>query len=77
MHEFAARELVELAGTPNAPSVEKLITEFGGLTLKYMTQTPAGKKQPGTANQADSVVAELDMDPGFLEAMNELEDEKK
>ncbi len=77
MHEFAARELVELAGSENAPSVEKLITEFGAFTLKYLTQTPAGKKQPASGKVDDGVVAELDLDSGFLEALNELEEEDK
>lgn len=75
MYEFAARELVELAGTDNAPSVDKLLVEFGSLTLKYMTQRkPADQKN--NQQKDENIVAELDMDTNFLEALNELEEEQ-
>jgi len=71
MFEFAARELSELRGTPNAPSVEKLISEFSLAGAKYLGETPRN-----APSAQEAVVAEFDIDADFLEAIDELKEGK-
>lgn len=74
MYEFAARELGELVGTPNCPSLEKLCKEFEGVGAKYLRGTSTlGNSQ---SKDPEAVVAEFDVDTEFLEAIDELEEGK-
>ena len=72
MFEFAARELSELQGTPNAPSLEKLLAEFRVAGAKYLGSEPSKAPAP----EPEAVVAEFDIDTDFLEAIDELKEGK-
>ncbi len=84
MWEFAVRELLELRTLGTTPALEQLLNAFSTVaspeTLKVMSAKPAEEKTTATPNAADKadddVMAELDIDTDFLEALDELEDKE-
>lgn len=81
MYEFSVRELLELKNIAEIPAVEKLITAFGVYAQRYnapqrktapRTSAPQGAAAtPGNSESDGGVVAEVDLDADFLEAMDQ------
>ena len=78
LFEFSLRELLELKRLQSrqVPSLEKLISAFGPMSSEYgkvpptMTDTSAA-----SVSEAESTVAEIDLDIDFLEAAEDLQSE--
>ena len=84
LFEFSVRELIELRELCDVPSIEKLLLEFGPHAEKFWgrvkpSEAASGETSAGSkaeTAETDSVIAEVDIEPDFLEAIDEL-DEKK
>ncbi len=74
--EFCVRELVELQKYTSTPSLEKLLSAFGGFVRPFMQ----GVKQGATSNsnkgpssgEEESVVAEIDLEADFANTIDEI-----
>lgn len=84
MFEFAVRELIEIRSLGTTPGIEKLLNEFGALTNKYLSRTNDSRATTeaipsavasSSAEKSDGVVAELDLDTDFLEAIDEAKED--
>ncbi len=76
-YEYSIRELVELYSRSEAPAIKKLLDAFGAHAARYMAAKvakPAATTDPVASKVADiaEVVAEIDIDDEFLEAIDEL-----
>lgn len=74
-YEFSIRELVEVYTRSEAPAVKKLLDAFGAHAAPFLATRAAKPAQDPVANKvADiaEVVAEIDIDDEFLEAIDGL-----
>ena len=76
-YEFCIRELVEVYARSEAPAVKKLLDAFGAHAARFLTAKTAVTRPPSDAAAAkveagDEVVAEIDIDDEFLEAIDGL-----
>ncbi|MFN8390498.1 MAG: hypothetical protein U0136_09435 [Bdellovibrionota bacterium] len=78
MFEFSIRELLEIREVSNIPAVDKLLGEFGPRALKFLQRgraiSQAQEQAAVESTDDDSVVAEVDIDAEFLEAIDELKE---
>jgi len=84
--EFCIRELVELNKRVSLASLERLIELFGDFAKPFLAEAnqtnkkqqkveanPQSEANLGGSEESDSVVAEMDLDDEFLEALEDLE----
>ena len=89
MPEFAVRELVELQKFTNVPSLERLLDSFGEYASPFRNPVvPAAVDVGGNDEGEDEateedddedgeeVLAEIDLDDEFMDAIDELEEEE-
>lgn len=78
--EFAARELAELSKYATVPALTKLLDAFGPHMKAYAPVSPQSSKDaaPKAAEDDDEgeVLAEIDLDAEFGEALVELSEDK-
>lgn len=83
MMEFSVRELFELQKYTDVPSLQKLIDSFGAFAMAYRPRsTTKADKQAGEdaasdsgakADEDEDILAEIDLDDEFLDAIDELD----
>lgn len=74
-YEFAIRELVEVFNRSEAPAVKKLLDAFGAHAAPFLaarSPKPAVDLTAGKVADVAEVVAEIDIDDEFLEAIDGL-----
>ena len=81
MPEFCARELLELRKLIETPSLLKLLKVFEPLAREALAPVSAPSAAPETAAASgaakpETTVGELDLDVDFLDALDEVEEEK-
>lgn len=80
MIEFAVRELVELQKYTDVPSLNKLLDSFGSYAMAFRPGKSAAKQEgAGTTSDDDDeedVLAEIDIDDEFLDAIDEVSKEE-
>ena len=79
MGEFCVRELVELKKYSKSPALQRLIDSFGDFAKPFLSSAPTDEQAADAAVPDDynDIVAEIDLDAGFVDALEELENSQK
>ena len=87
MLEFAVRELIEISRYSDVPSLRRLINAFGDVAKPFLVHREIERQAPhdGLEREAQcsaeddkyGVVAEIDLDADFVDAIEELDKNKR